>query len=271
MTIAWVCQSNLGGDDISPMGKDVDKIREVCLEKGYVFVPVTIIPFSDEININLDNDGPVVFYGSTKWIERIYRFGKWKSGIFFNEASVCSIWTRKYGDRSLNLPNIRTTLGDSLLNEQCELFKQEGMVFIRPDKDNKIFNGQLMKVDELSNWIDKMTGDGHSLLNEPIIISSPVNIEYEYRLFIVRGRVLSGSLYRMNGRLTVNDIIPKNIVDFAEEMALLYSPSDVFVMDVAYLFGSMYVIEVGCFNSAGFYASDIRKIIVGVSEYCKIN
>lgn len=271
MTITWVCQSNLGGDDISPMGKDVDKIREVCLEKGYIFVPITVIPFSDALNVYLENDDTSIFYGSTKWIECVYKFGKWKPGVFFNEASVCSIWTRKYGERSLNWPNIRTTLGDSLLREQCELFKQEGMVFIRPDKDNKIFNGQLMEVDKLNNWVDKMMGDSNSLLNEHIIISSPVNIDYEYRLFIVNGRVLSGSLYRMNGMLTVNNFIPNEIIDFAEEMSSVYSPSTIFVMDIAYVFGRLFVIEVGCFNSAGFYASDIEKIIIGVSEYCKRN
>lgn len=271
MTITWVCQSNLGGDDISPMGKDVEKIKEVCLENGYIFIPVTVIPFSDALNVYLENDDTTIFYGSTKWIERVYTFGKWKPGVFFNKASVCSIWTRKYGDHSLNCHNIRTTFGDFLLREQCELFMQDGMVFVRPDRDNKIFNGQLMKVDDLNNWVDNMMGDNNYLLNEPIIVSSPVNIEYEYRLFIVNRKVLSGSLYRMNGRLTVNDFVPKDIVDFSEDMAIVYSPSDVFVMDVAYVFGRLYVIEVGCFNSAGFYSSDIKKIIIGVSEYCKKN
>ena len=265
MSITWICQANLGGDEIYPMGKDVCRIRDVCLEMEYGFIPVVVIPFSDDIKIPSDINGSVVFYGATKWIERVNKIERY-NGIFFNKASVCSIWSRKYGDKCLNWPNIRTTLGDSLLCEQCELFRQDGMVFVRPDRDNKAFNGKLMSVDDLNNWVDKMSCDKNLLLLEPIIISSPVNIEKEYRLFIIDGKVVSGSLYRVDGELIVDKFVPKYVIDFSEKMAEIYSPSRVFVIDIADVFGGLYVIEVGCFNSAGFYASDIEKIVIGVSN-----
>jgi hypothetical protein len=57
------------------------------------------------------------------------------------------------------------------------------------------------------------------------------------------------------------------VIDFAEEQAKVYSPADVFVMDVCKSGDGLYVIEIGCFNSAGFYASDLEAIMCQVSEH----
>ena len=32
--------------------------------------------------------------------------------------------------------------------------------------------------------------------------------------------------------------------------------------------GELYVIENGCFNSAGFYAADVAKVVNDILEYC---
>ena len=56
------------------------------------------------------------------------------------------------------------------------------------------------------------------------------------------------------------------MIDFAEEQAKVYSPTPVFVMDVGDSNG-LHVIEIGCFHSAGFYATDVEKVIHDVSKF----
>jgi hypothetical protein len=63
------------------------------------------------------------------------------------------------------------------------------------------------------------------------------------------------------------DVYPENMVLWAEGLAYEYSPHEVFVMDVAEYLDEYKVIEGGCFNSAGFYGSDISKIVRDVSVY----
>jgi hypothetical protein len=268
MSVVWACQSNLGNSD------DISIIENVCIRNEYDFVPIKVIPFCDEIDLLcLPNDKPIIFYGSVRFVDIANSCCEFKDGIFLNKSSVCSIWSLKYGTYCLNYPNVRTTFGDELLKDYVEIFRNEGKVFVRPDADNKAFNGQLFRVEDIDKWVDNLSGDRNSLLFEPIIISSPVDIYKEYRLFILDGKVIGGSQYKKYGVLNRNNYVPDSVISFAEKMSEIYSPKSVFVMDIAEIMSVMdgeshsyFVIEVGSFNSSGFYFSDIENIVLKVSD-----
>ena len=95
----------------------------------------------------------------------------------------------------------------------------------------------------------------------------PVGIAHEWRLFIVNGRVSSGSHYRRYHKLKEDPYIPPEVIKFAEARCWEYMPTEVFVMDIGESAGNLYIIEIGCFNSAGFYASDVEKIIKDISDH----
>jgi hypothetical protein len=50
-------------------------------------------------------------------------------------------------------------------------------------------------------------------------------------------------------------------------MCEIWVPAPVFVMDVGESAGNLFIIECNCFNSSGFYKSNIEKIVVDVSEF----
>jgi hypothetical protein len=84
-------------------------------------------------------------------------------------------------------------------------------------------------------------------------------------LFVVDGKVVSGSHYRAEGLLAVSPEVPPEVVCFGEQMASTWSPAPVFVLDVALSDESLSVIEINGFNSSGFYESNIRDIVSAVS------
>lgn len=272
--LSWICQTNLGSQD------DIRKIRAACEKYEYGFYGVDVVPFSDEIGIDPDIiEGETIFYGATRWIERVSRQGGFHPGTFLNKESVSSVWLRKYGFCCINAtgyydPETPLTFNDPRLVDYAKIYSVDGYIFVRPDKDDKLFAGQVVKVEDLLDWSEKVCFY-EEFKNEPIIISQPERIKTEWRLFIVNGEVVSGSQYRSDGRLDVRPGYPEDIVPWVHERIENYEPSPVFVMDVCKVFehDEYMIIEVGCFNSAGFYGSDIDKIVNKVSTFasCFVN
>jgi hypothetical protein len=267
MKIRWVSQSNLGKHYH-------DEIEVACKNLGLEFIPQKAIPFSDAVP-NVPTDKPTIFYGATNWINNIYESGKWNPGTFFNPESILTHWIHKYKENALNYGCFITNL-DQLGEFEAAFhyesaFWEDGMAFIRPVSDQKEFAGQVISLSDLSEWRNRVMTDVPDFGKVPIIVSKPVGISHEWRLFIVNGEVSSGSHYRSYLDLKIDPDMPKEVIDFAKERIKEYSPAPVFVMDIGASGNNLYVIEIGCFNSAGFYAADVEKIVHDVSKYVSDN
>jgi len=146
-------------------------------------------------------------------------------------------------------------------------YNDDELFFIRPVSDLKEFNGGVMSFKDIRSWESKINCHNLDLGSIPIVIGEAFGISHEWRLFLVDGKVSSGSQYRTYYVLNIDENVPKNVISFAEAQAKVYSPADVFVMDIGKSNNNLYIIEIGCFNSAGFYGSDIEKIVFDVSNF----
>ena len=259
MSVRWVVQTNLG----KSYSED---LYNACQNVGVEFVPTIAIPFSDELP-DVPNDKPVIFYGATNWINNIYKNNKWKPGVFFNPESILPHWIEKYGHTALNFGARCLTLEALKAEIDDGQHWEDRTFFIRPISDQKEFAGQVISAYGIWEWMNKVQTDIPDFGKTKIAIAEPVGIEREWRTFIVDGRVSSGSQYRRYGNSDVKCKLPKEVIEFAELRAKDYSPAPVFVMDIGRSANNLYVIEIGCFNSAGFYASSVDKIVKDVSEY----
>jgi hypothetical protein len=257
--VRWVVQSNLGKEE------DVQSIRDACADQCWGFVAVDAIPFSDDLPDVSESGDLTVFYGATRWINTIYESDKWTPGTFFNPECVFTHWIEKYKGHALNYGAKETTLED--FGSVADDYGDE--VFVRPVSDQKEFAGQVIKKSEIKSWAEKVQTDVPDFAKVPIVVGEPYGISEEWRLFMVDNKVSAGSRYRRYHKLAPHPEVPQEVVEFAEARAKEYSPAGVFVMDVGRSGESLYVIEIGCFNSAGFYASDISKIVKDVSEFCE--
>lgn len=254
--LRWAIQSNLVNAD------DVEKLLRGCQQHGQPAVTFETIPFSNQPP-ELDSDLPTVFYGSTGCMSNIGEAGKWNPGVFFDpELFSFPEWGRAYTGYCLNGEARQTTLA-GLAAESQEL---ERLFFLRPIHDDKAFAGEVMTFAEIRKWVGELDQTVLSPCT-PILVAEPVGISHEWRLFLVDGKVSTGSHYRTRQRFDVYAGVPDEVIEFAEKLAGIWQPAPVFVLDVALSADQLYLVEINCFNSAGFYASDVAKLVGDVSRY----
>jgi hypothetical protein len=100
----------------------------------------------------------------------------------------------------------------------------------------------------------------------------------EYRLFVVDGEIIAGSLYRAFNKSKVLPIFTDNTfthneinqedacIKFAKNMLDIYQPAKAFVLDIAITLFGPKIIEVNNINSSGFYASNIEAVVVALNK-----
>ena len=59
-------------------------------------------------------------------------------------------------------------------------------------------------------------------------------------------------------------IIDDGAIEFCKNMISIYQLADAFVMDICLVDNKWKIIECGCVNCAGFYKSDIQKLIIAI-------
>jgi hypothetical protein len=254
----WAVQSNLvNEEDVKAMQRAVEARGKVChLFKG--------IPFSDEIP-DIPTDDQAVFYGGIHTVEKVRQSGKWSPAVFYEpEVFQYSEYERYYGEHLINHGCEFTTLGKLAAEKR----PHDSLWFVRPVADDKSFPGDVFEFSTLMTWKSRLEPQNPYLSPEtPIIVSEPVGISGEWRIFIVDGKFCSGSRYRTYMRWDRKGEVPKEVRDFSEAMAAIWSPSRIFVLDVAMSGGDCYVLEVGSFNSAGFYLSNVEKIVSDITDF----
>lgn len=145
-------------------------------------------------------------------------------------------------------------------------------VFIRPDEGEKIFTGEIVSLYYWKSWLDML-----EMANVPnntlCVVSKPLKIAKELRLIVRRGKVVTGSTYRMSEVIEYNALedLPdkERIVEFAETVCKDAFPDlpPVFCFDIAIEENDrISLLEIGAVNCAGYYSCDLKKIVTAMSE-----
>lgn len=260
MKIRWVIQNNLISDN------DLQKVKQACSDIDVEFQEVEVIPFSDQLPDILLDDKINIYYGSTSLMYNIYHQLDRPIGLFFNEPLFSmKKYMDMWGNHMLNADAQTTTLRE-FSGQDHDL---ESVWFIRPDADDKSFNGQVMSFQQILDWHKNITTYDNVIFDadSSIIVGPPYNVEKEWRTFVVDGKVISSSQYRENFNLKKVPGCPDDVIEFVEARCQEFVPHKIFVMDVALCGGEYFIIECGCMNSVGFYLADIGKIVRAVSEF----
>lgn len=237
--------------------------------KGLPHQFVGLIPFSREITSNQPIMGlDHIPYGSTSFVETTYELG-WKGLSFdkkyFSYNTACHARSDMLNEGRI-LPAVEMV-------DYLRSLDPEDSIFMRPDPDLKQFSGSVYIIKEALDFlIDAMacTSSG-SYKIEPdflIVASQPKEILGEWRWFVVNGKVIDGSSYRLNGRLGKIHVEGGSFHNNAQELADKWLPSPCCVMDIALLPDSGFkVIEFNCINGSGFYNHDMKKIMKAWWDY----
>jgi len=253
--ITWAIESNLHSSGAV-------ELQDACNKLQVPYVNVYSVPFSNEPP-EIDVSGHVVFYGATSCVTNIYKTKKYVPGVFFDEDNFrMSSYLRNW--EMLNSDAETTTLAEfSDRNED-----PNRLFFIRPDKDLKEFAGEVVRFGDFSSWVDKVSlGGGIFGIDCEIVVAEPVGISNEWRIFVVNGKAITGSHYRSYLRLDVHPEVPQEVISFAEDMAKIWSPAEVFALDVGRSGSKLYVIEANCMNSSGLYSSNAVDLVSNINSY----
>lgn len=142
---------------------------------------------------------------------------------------------------------------------------QGSKAFVRPDGDTKLFDGGVYDSTALRNSVNPQLVPEDT----PVVVASAVEIDAEWRFFMVEGQVVACSQYRRWGMPSFDGAVPHAAMEMAAELATRWSPAKVFCLDLASARGRIGVVEANCFNAARFYAADVPRIVSAVSDHVR--
>lgn len=236
--------------------------RQVFVEK--------YIPFDDEHDLTfLPTDRPVVFHGAIGCARSVQKRNlNLKPFAWFDFDKLCCHSYYAFWGKYLASSNyVFVPLGE-IRRKADWLFEYVGAdnkVFIRPDSNDKIFTGEVVAKERLEAFMNWAYTEGE-IPTTLCVIGTPIEIFREWRFFIADGKVIAGSQY-MDGRcLCVDPHYPEEAVDFAEEVANVWSPHPFYCLDVGSTEKGYKVIECGSANCAGLYAAEVRPIVEAMTR-----
>lgn len=150
---------------------------------------------------------------------------------------------------------------DNFINHDAEVIYSKNIdwnnkefLFIRPLEDTKAFNGGIYNAENFNY-------DGN------VIVANIKKIHQEYRFFIVNKKIVSGSMYKMNGSLYTSSIIDDRIIHHVEKLIEKFDFPG-YTIDVGINENNeIKIVELNCLNASGFYDINLYKLVDALLNY----
>lgn len=255
------------------------KLVEACKKVGVDYECFGLVPFVENVSairgdITQDTESFIIPFGSTKIIKLWLRNQlpeNWK--IFYNSIGFDFRNQLQFVDRKLKLRNhlLNSENSHFLHFPECADLKFQQDKFIKPTDDLKLFNGQILpRYTSLRELLSQQNTDSNIYdRNEAVIISDVVEIEKEWRCFVVDDELASISLYKENGKPNVKlQLYDFDVYDMYDLISL-YNPTrsgSPYVVDICRIkdksgLDNYRIVEYNAFQCSGFYACNVEKIL----------
>jgi len=226
---------------------------------------IKVKPFIEELEFETDRKD-VFCFGSVK-MSRLAKKYNWNPGALMTKNHNFLVYRNHYHEDLLNYDSRILQFGEDFPWTQSHYF-------IRPCEDTKTFAGQVF---DLQDWFAFWHGaqdanfKGYGSLDLSTLIQvAPVKlVQKEYRLWIVDGKIVTASLYKMNNRPLFCSKIEPDALKFGTKMIEKFELADAFVMDVCLHKDEWKIVECGCINSAGFYEADMQMLVNALEKKFK--
>jgi hypothetical protein len=225
-----------------------------------------VVPFVGELlpEPELTTDD-VICIGSYSMRHAAKKYG-WNPGVFDLEPFDFDEQREHWGQHMLNADSEICTFG--------EVRFSDGPRFVRPVQDTKVFAGRVFDVEEFAEWQEKVIalgdGDDRSLNAATLVqVSAPKELHQEVRCWIVDGRVVTASTYKVGSSVSYSDQVDRRFIEFGSDRVDPASPDGwnpvrAFCLDVCDTPRGLRIVEINTINSAGFYAADMQKLVMSL-------
>jgi len=214
----------------------------------------------------IDTSQKIIVMGATS-LTRIAKNRGWTPGTYLNENFDFEKWRDGFGKENiLNGDSITARISDAI-----DVIHMSDHLFVRPVDDSKAFSGTVMSKYDFFDWIQSISVIEEEEFqplhkNTKIAIANYKKINAEYRLFVVGGKIVTGSLYKRGNVVRSEELADEEVSRFAARMIHKWEPADAFVIDIASTDSGFKVIEINNINSAGFYAADCQRIVAALED-----
>lgn len=250
----WILQRNLFREE--GFARLVDTLERYGL-------PYSLhTPFHGELDCEppIPEGEKVIVMGSYALAD-IARKRGWTPGAFITDDLDYRTQLGHWGALMFNADAVFCQLG--------EVQPQENPFFIRPARDSKMFTGQVMDWPSFQEWIKVATTDsswGKVVLSAEVMVCAPKKIVAEYRTWVVDKKVVTSSGYKRGSRAFAWANIDPMIEWFAAGIAETWSPAPAYCLDLFQTENGLFIGEVNCINSAGFYEANIGKLVEALED-----
>jgi hypothetical protein len=150
-----------------------------------------------------------------------------------------------------------------------KLYAKENCIFIRPSSGFKTFTGKVFTLEHFDKdweWVEDFTEP-----EDIIVITSPKNIKAEWRFISADRKIISGSMYRLNGASKYRREWPDEAIALANEVAQVYEADPMSAIDICQgADDKFYLLEIGSFSCAGIYSCDVEPIVREASRIAEM-
>lgn len=252
----WMLQENLINPDTRA------RLERLLAERGTPYTLARLVPIFDLLDPDIEAPaGPLFLYGSTG-LGNVARAKGWSG--YYDENLDYRLLLEHHGSHCLNAGAVCAPLGE--LPHRWDRF------FVRPVLDDKSFAGTVMTWEELRTFQAGVASvedecDVTLRLSDVVAMAPLTRILAEWRFFVIAGRVITGSRYKVGDAVVSSPGAPADVEAFAQARADSWSPNEAYVLDIAATREGLKVIETNSANSAGFYACDVGALIDAVNAH----
>jgi hypothetical protein len=248
------------------IGRLIQPCLDFCRTHEHVFIDRSLTDKFDPDNLGIDFSSVpgVVIYGSVGWIKRCgdSKLAPWS--FYDRETFAATSWVPLFGGNALN--------GDGEVQSVAEVAREMergARLHIRPNADDKAFNGAVYDVESWGNMLRIRQEQRQILPSETLEcwVSTIKKIEAEYRCWFIDHTLVDVSRYRKNSELSLQRETSDEVLGAAEALGRQHLPIGNVVMDIARTADGFKVIEFNPINSSGWYAASTETIL---SKWCEM-
>ncbi len=249
-------------------------------KRNYAYKAVRYLDFRPEAANQYFPDPECVLFRGTLNLGRQILRSSWIPGAYMDEQNLrCTTYYTYFGPYLLNNRYFILPLGELIRRrvEILEYFGSNGELFIRPDSNMKSFRAGVFDLQVLNT----MQAIGSELRRDErtlVLVSGKRSITKEWRFFIYKNEVVTGSLYLV-GEEQINETIKGGYLEnyVAEVLQQVnWHPELLYSVDICESAGELYVLELGSFSCAGEYGVDLGLMVdagarAALEDYAAVN
>lgn len=222
-----------------------------------------VVPFIGELEPSFSGITKNICCMGSYSLRHIAKKEGWYPGVFDLESCDFNVQLKHWGTNMLN--------HDALVIPFGEAYFTSPSMFIRPIQDSKVFAGKVFDRNWFTEWqhrvCDLRKDDGSSLTYDTLIqVCRLKEIYTEARYWIVRGEIVTSSIYKIGNTVLYTPCNDIRYREFVQSMISIWQPHDAFVIDIADTPDGLKIIEINTLNSSGFYAADLQKLVMALEN-----